>query len=503
MQQVLIGKGVEMNKTVSGRKVLLVAMAAALVAGVLALAGCSCSSEPAQKDTSAQTSETMYTVPNVVSLTQADAKKAIHASGLQVGTITKKSSDTVPLGSVISQDPEGLTQAKPNSKVNLVISSGKEEAKDVAVPDLKGMTQAEAEKALKDVGLVGVASNPEETDAVAPGKVFKQSIDAGTTVKEGTKIAFTVAMAPGEATVPGVIGMTHDDARKAIVDAGLGFDSTTAYSDSVAEGNVIAQSITAGTKVKPGTTVTVTLSLGPKPQEDVTVPDVSTYSWSDAEATLHSAGLAARYTGDPSGVVTSQDVAPGTKVAPNTLVTVTLTAPTPLVQVPDLNGMTVSAADSACSAVGLNLDAGGMDGTVIDQSPAAGETVEQDTTVTVTVKSHQDEVAEKFMGEWQADRASCTIENIGGGFTITINWASSATESTSWRYVDCYIHGDDMVSDSTGTKTEVTTGDKDDDENVIYTDGSATFSIDKNGKLIWKDKKEDAGKGLKFDKTDQ
>ena len=499
MQQVLIGKGVEMNKTVSGKKILLIAVAAALVAGVLALAGCSCSSQPDQKDTSGQNSETMYTVPNVISLTQADAKKAIHASGLQVGTISKESSDTVPLGSVISQDPKGLTQAKPNSKVNLVVSTGKANAKDVVMPDLKGMTQSEAEKALKDAGLVGVASNPEETDAVAPGKVFKQSIDAGTTVKEGTKIAFTVALAPGEATVPGVIGMTHDDARKAIVDASLGFDSTTAYSDSVAEGKVISQSIAAGTKVKSGTTVSVTLSLGPKPQGDVTVPDVTTYSWSDAESTLHSAGLSARYTGDPAGVVTSQDVAPGTKVAPNTLVTVTLTAPTPQVQVPDLNGMTVSAADSACSAVGLNLDAGGQDGTVTDQSPAAGETVEQGTTVTVTVKSHQDEVAEKFMGEWQTDTATCSIENIGGGFTITIKQGSAANGQTTWTYVDCYIHGDDMVSDSTGTKT--VPDEEGGSDQTEYTDGSATFSIDKDGKLIWKDKKEDAGKGLKFDKT--
>ena len=489
-----------MKKSLSGRGIILVALAAALVAGVLALAGCSCSNEPA-KDTSQTSSVTMYTVPNVVSLTQADAKKAINAAGLQVGTVTKEASDKVPLGSVISQDPAAHTQAKPNSKVNLVVSSGKEKAKDVTVPDLKGKTQAEAEKALKDVGLVGVASNPEETDEVQPGQVFKQSIPAGTSVKEGTKIAFTVAVAPGDAVVPGVIGMTHDDARNAIVSAKLGFDSTSSYSDSVAEGNVISQSIAAGTHVKLGTTVSVAISLGPKPAEDVTVPDVTTYTWSDTESTLRSAGLEARYTGDPSGYVVSQDVAAGTKVAPGTLVTVTLSTPTPQVQVPDLNGMTVSAADSACSAAGLNLDAGGMDGTVIDQSPAAGTQVDQGTTVTGTVKSHQDEVAEKFMGKGQVDTATCSIENIGSGFTITIKQGSAANGQTTWTYVDCYIHGDDMVSDGTGTKT--VPDEQGGSDQTEYTDGSATCSIDKDGKLIWKDKKEDAGKGLKFDKTGQ
>ena len=87
------------------------------------------------------------------------------------------------------------------------------------------------------------------------------------------------------------------------------------------------------------------------------VPDVTSYSWSDTQATLQSAGLAARYTGDPAGVVVSQDVAAGTKVAPNTLVTVTLSSPSQMVEVPNLVGMSVSAAEAATDAVGLGLDA--------------------------------------------------------------------------------------------------------------------------------------------------
>ena len=42
----------------------------------------------------------------------------------------------------------------------------------------------------------------------------------------------------------------------------------------------------------------------------------------------------------------------------------------------------------------------------------------------------------------------------------------------------------------------------DNESEVIYTDGSATFSINKHGQLIWKDEKENAGKGLKFDKME-
>jgi serine/threonine-protein kinase len=477
-----------MKKTFKGRGLIMLAVIAALVTGMLGFAGCSCSSnQPASGET--------YTVPDVVSLTESDARKAILASGLQVGTVTQEASDTVPMGSVVSQDPKPLTNAPANSKVNLVVSSGKAQAKDVAVPDLKGKTQADAEKALADVGLIGVASNPEVSTEVQPGQVFKQSIAAGTKVKEGTKIAFTVALAQGETTVPDVAGLTRDDAKKMITDAKLAFDSTTAYHNSVPEGKVITQSVPAGTKVKQGTTVSATISLGPAPQKDVVVPDVMTYSWADAQNAMRSAGLAVRYTGDPAGIVVAQDVAAGTKVAPNTLVTVTLSSPARYVQVPNIVGMSVSAAEHATDAVNLVLNPDGLDGTVIGQWPAAGTTVEERTTVSATVKSHDTQVVEKFLGSWQSDRPTIDFENIGSGITAKVHWGAGADESYTWEY-NVVVQGEKMVCTGGGQKLHTTGGNTE----TVYTDGSAEFAIGKDGKLTWKDNKNDEGKGLKFEK---
>lgn len=487
-----------MKKVSLGRRLFLLVAAAVLVVGALALASCSCSNQQGSTSGSGSSAsgDVMYTVPNVVSLTQADAEKAVLASGLQVGTIKQEASDTVPLGSVISQTPEPLTNAKANSKVDLVVSSGKAELKDVVVPDLKDKTQHDAEKALSDVGLVGVASNPEETSEVQPGHVFKQSVAAGAKVKEGTKVAFTVATAPGEATVPNVVGMTRDDAKKSISDAKLGFDSTTAYNDNVDEGKVIAQSLPADSKVKQGTTVSVQVSLGPKPVENVTVPDVMSFSWSDAEASLHSAGLAARYTGDPAGVVVSQDVAAGTKVAPNTLVTVTLSAPVQYVEVPDLTGMSLTAAEQATDALNLALDADGSEGTVVSQSPTAGTQVTPRTTVNVSLRSHETEEIEKYLGSWQDDKASLKVDTIGSDVIVTIEWDQGSGETYSWKYT-VKVKGDKLVCSDGGSKFVSEDGG---DPKTVYTDGSAEFSINKDGMLIWKDKKEDAGKGLKFAK---
>lgn len=433
-----------MKKMQVARRALLVAFAAVLVAGALALAGCSCSSTATSSSSSASSASGAMTVPNVVSLHQQDAEKAIVAAGFEVGNVTREASDTVPSGNVISQDPKALASAAANSKVNIVVSTGKADAKEVTVPDLKGKTQADAEKALADVKLVGVASNPEESTEVEPGQVFKQSVAAGTKAKEGDKIAFTVATAPAEATVPNVVGKVRDDAKAQITNAKLGFDYTTAYNDSVPEGVVISQSIAGGTKVKSGTTVSVVVSLGAKPASDVKVPDVMTYSWKDAEAALTSAGLKARYTGNPNGSVVAQDVAAGTMVAPGTLVTVTLQSPDP------------------------------------GQNPIMN-----------------------YVGVYGADRAQVHVEASGQtDGRITVTWASSASEGSKWvmtgtfnpqthalKYTGCvktnYAYGDDGTIAS---------------EETVYTDGTGTIQFyDATGlSLTWDDQKEHVADGMTF-----
>ena len=237
------------------------------------------------------------------------------------------------------------------------------------------------------VGLVPIATDLEETTEAEPGKVFKQSIEPGKSVKEGTRVKFTTAMAPSTIGVPNVVGMAAADAETAIEDADLGFDSTQEYNDSVDAGLVIYQAIDPGTQVKAGTIVSVSISLGPAPEVDVTVPDVLTYSWSEAEHVLESAGLQARYTGDPTGVVVAQNYEAGTTLPSGEVVTVTLASNPDMVTVPNLVGMSVTSAENATDAMGLGLDlnGGGLHGTVVSQWPNAGNEVEAGTTVQVTV----------------------------------------------------------------------------------------------------------------------
>ena len=357
------------------RQLVAIACVIMLAASMFALAACG--------DNKAE-------VPNVVSMEQGDADKALKASGFELGKITYQNSDTLSIGSVVSQSPAAGEKAEKGSAVDLVLSSGKAAPKDVIVPDLNGKTQADAEKALTDVGLVAVVAKAEENGSVAPGLVFKQSIDPGSTVKEGTRVSFTTALAIHEVAVPNLTGMTGDAAKAALQQIGLGYDFTTAYSDQAAEGKVFAQSVNAGSNVKAGTTISVTISLGAKPASNVKVPDVTTYSWTDAQTTLQSAGLDARWTGDPAGIVVSQDIAPGTEVAPGTLVTVMLASDPSTVMVPNLIGMSPTSAEMLTDQIGLGLDSSaGIHGTIIDQYPAAGTMVNMHSTVHITVDTSE------------------------------------------------------------------------------------------------------------------
>ena len=204
-----------MNELTKGKKMALLAAAlfVAICAAVFGLSRCNAGNAAAPEDLASVDADAKFTVPYVVSLTQADAEKAILASGFVVGNVTFQESDDVPLGSVVSQSPKALSSAKANSKIDLVISSGKKATSEVSIPNLTGLSQADAEKALIDAGLKGVATKPEESSTATPGLVFKQSIPAGQKVKEGTKVLFTVAVAPSEVEVPDVTGKTRDWSR--------------------------------------------------------------------------------------------------------------------------------------------------------------------------------------------------------------------------------------------------------------------------------------------------
>ncbi|MBR2735932.1 MAG: Stk1 family PASTA domain-containing Ser/Thr kinase [Firmicutes bacterium] len=130
-------------------------------------------------------------VPDVRKKTLSKARTLITDEGLKVGDVSYEYSDSVQEGSVISQDPGAGEKVKSGSAVKLTVSRG-EEKENVTVPDLMGMTKAEASEALEKLGL-SVGDVTQEYSDSDVGTVVRQGVKAGTSVEPGSKVNISIS----------------------------------------------------------------------------------------------------------------------------------------------------------------------------------------------------------------------------------------------------------------------------------------------------------------------
>ena len=273
--------------------------------------------------TTQQTDSEMVKVPDVTGKTYEEAQKELNKYDLGIHKSTAPS-DTVAKGKIISQDPADGKKVKKHTTVNVVISSG-EEAKTTTIPNVVGILEADAEKALQDKNLVVKKGDPVYSDNVEQGEVVSVSPSEGAEVKEGTTVTLVISKGNQPATVPKLTGKSQSDAEAALSQAGLSGNATEDYSDTVEKGLVISQDTDAGKEVSKGTTIGYVVSKGPK-LTVVTVPDLSYKDKNTAEKLLKQAGLTPEYIGEdysdeyPKGQVFYQSVGSGTQVEKGTTV---------------------------------------------------------------------------------------------------------------------------------------------------------------------------------------
>ena len=170
----------------------------------------------------------------------------------------------------------------------------------------------------------------------------------------------------------------------------IAFTIVEQHDNDLAAGAVIGFEPAAGTELKRGDVVTVYVSLGHEP---VAVPDVTGQTPEQAVSNLGAAGFQVvrgedgRSAAVDVGEVMSMSPAPADGAQPfGSTVTISVSVGLPQVQVPDLRGMTEEEATVALQAVGLAVDSTKFLGNKVrQQQPAAGEVVEQGTTVKILV----------------------------------------------------------------------------------------------------------------------
>lgn len=238
-----------------------------------------------------KTEEKEVKVPSVVGLTEDEAKRTLNEKGLGYKVVERKESNKYEEGTVSEQKTEAGTKVKKNTTIQVVVSSGLVGNK-LVIPDVSGRSESEAQSMLEQTGFKKISSEFEFSDSVAEGDVIGTTPVAGAEATEDTQIIMKVSKGAQKMTVPNVIGQADADAQDAIKTAGLSVGTVSYdYDENVPEGQVVSQSVAGGKKVPAGTAVGISVSLGPKPAEKVSVPPVTNTSLDNARQLINSAGL--------------------------------------------------------------------------------------------------------------------------------------------------------------------------------------------------------------------
>jgi eukaryotic-like serine/threonine-protein kinase len=262
------------------------------------------------------------TVPdlqNAASIREAE-QIAAQAGDFEVVEGARQDSEE-PEGAIISQTPAAGESLREGSRIYVIVS-GRQVAE---VPDVGNRTSKEATQTLEEAGFE-VEEEPEESSESYQGYVIDQDPRGERTAEVGTTVTITVGVGPETVEVPDLSNRTVEEARRALEAADLSLGRQTRESSSrVPVGQVVSQNPSAGSNARSGSSVDITVSFGPN---QLPVPDVVSYSVSDAVAAIWNAGFG--YTvetiesTESAGTVLSTDPAGGTLLDPYSR-TVTIT----------------------------------------------------------------------------------------------------------------------------------------------------------------------------------
>jgi beta-lactam-binding protein with PASTA domain/predicted Ser/Thr protein kinase len=192
-------------------------------------------------------------VPNVVGLSEDRARDTLKNAGFT--SVSSQPADSLEdEGNVVAVDPAEGRQAAKNTTIRLKVSTG-----TIKVPDVKGKTEADAQKALTDAGFSAGQIRTTQVDpgTAAPGTVVNSDPGGGTAVGRGDTITLQIAKADTTKTIPTVTGQTEAQARATLAAAGFTNVTTQGGADGDTPGTAAGTDPPAGTKAAPGDEIVI------------------------------------------------------------------------------------------------------------------------------------------------------------------------------------------------------------------------------------------------------
>lgn len=232
------------------------------------------------EEAATESSENGIVLPEMVGKNADDVKNQLNSLGL-IPEITYQESKDYDSGVVMSaalQDGSSVStgsSVEAGTNIVLTVSTGQT---GVEIPDVTGMTQAEAIAKLKQKGFDSINKAEGASSDVEKGKVISQSPEGGTVAPADTSVTITISTGEdtsGQVQVPDVTGISSEEAMAILTENNLQLGTTTEVEtdDPNKVGLVVSQDVKADTFAEPGTKVNLTVGKAAKQEP-------STYSYS-------------------------------------------------------------------------------------------------------------------------------------------------------------------------------------------------------------------------------
>jgi len=213
-------------------------------------------------------------VPDLTGRSLPDAQTLARRDRLSVQVVEQRHSQAVPAGSVLGQDPPAGRSVKINRVIGLITSLGPEM---VEVPDVRRHSLEEARFTIEQARLTVGELREAYDQAVPSGFILLQDPAPGASVEQRTAVNLTVSKGQQTLVLPDLVGRSLNDARLALQDLGVTLRAVDqAPRDDVPPGQVVAMAPPAGTRIRHGDAVSVTIAIregasgSPPPQPIVT-----------------------------------------------------------------------------------------------------------------------------------------------------------------------------------------------------------------------------------------
>lgn len=215
-----------------------------------------------------QQSKEEKTIPNVVGLTEKEARDLCEEAGVLLDIVKTEKSTEYEEGIITYQYTEkGAKVENEGMSLRVHISSGKTKG-DIKIPDTKDMTAEKAKKLLEESGFEKFEILPKAHDEVEVDKVIGTEPAAGTKASAEQTIYILVSEGPQKVLVPRLEGKTKEEALNLLEERGLEVELEEVFDDATAD-EVISQSVEPNKEVSKGTAIKIVVSKG---KAKVTIP---------------------------------------------------------------------------------------------------------------------------------------------------------------------------------------------------------------------------------------